>query len=73
MADDNAGDDNSEVFDFESTEFTRDDLVGALHDMVNKYSKLSKSFEKVKAEKKNLTYQVGKSTCCKVYLLKLVS
>ncbi|KZV15571.1 hypothetical protein F511_16641 [Dorcoceras hygrometricum] len=43
-----------EVFDFANTEFTREDLIGALNDMVKEYRKLSHSFEEIKAENKNL-------------------
>ncbi|KZV15624.1 hypothetical protein F511_31616 [Dorcoceras hygrometricum] len=42
--------DDDEVFDFSNAEFTRDDLVTALNDMVKEYRKLSRSFEEVKAE-----------------------
>ncbi|KZV26068.1 hypothetical protein F511_13946 [Dorcoceras hygrometricum] len=42
--------DDDEVFDFANTEFTRDDLVTALNDMVKEYRKLSHSFEEAKAE-----------------------
>ncbi|KZV50163.1 hypothetical protein F511_20411 [Dorcoceras hygrometricum] len=40
-----------EVFDFSIVEFTREDLIGALNDMVQEYRKLSHTFEEVKAEK----------------------
>ncbi|KZV51619.1 hypothetical protein F511_24992 [Dorcoceras hygrometricum] len=42
--------DDDEVFDFSNVEFTRDDLVIALNDMVKEYQKLSHSFEEAKAE-----------------------
>ncbi|KZV47746.1 hypothetical protein F511_42139 [Dorcoceras hygrometricum] len=42
--------DDDEVFYFSNAEFTRDDLVTALNDMVKEYRKLSRSFEEVKAE-----------------------
>ncbi|KZV40605.1 hypothetical protein F511_33156 [Dorcoceras hygrometricum] len=42
--------DDDEVFDFSNVEFTRDDLVTALNDMVKEYRKLSHSFEEAKAE-----------------------
>ncbi|KZV52323.1 hypothetical protein F511_31569 [Dorcoceras hygrometricum] len=45
---DQASDD--EVFDFSNIEFTREDLVIALNDMVKEYRKLSHSFEEIKAE-----------------------
>ncbi|KZV17474.1 hypothetical protein F511_12580 [Dorcoceras hygrometricum] len=47
MADQTSDD---EVFDFSNIEFTREDLVSALNDMVKEYRKLSHSFEEVKAE-----------------------
>ncbi|KZV30336.1 hypothetical protein F511_37219 [Dorcoceras hygrometricum] len=46
-------DDNDEVFDISNLEFTREDLVTALDDMVHEYKKLSQSFEEVKAEKES--------------------
>ncbi|KZV51399.1 hypothetical protein F511_17270 [Dorcoceras hygrometricum] len=47
MADQTSDD---EVFDFSNVEFTRENLVSALNDMVKEYSKLSHSFEEAKAE-----------------------
>ncbi|KZV38682.1 hypothetical protein F511_34423 [Dorcoceras hygrometricum] len=47
MADQTSDD---EVFNFSNVEFTREDLVSALNDMVKEYRKLSHSFEEVKAE-----------------------
>ncbi|KZV54869.1 hypothetical protein F511_37774 [Dorcoceras hygrometricum] len=47
MADQTSDD---EVFDFSNVEFTREDLVSALNDMVKEYRKLSHSFEEIKAE-----------------------
>ncbi|KZV42377.1 hypothetical protein F511_40661 [Dorcoceras hygrometricum] len=41
-----------EVFDFSNIEFTREDLISALHEMVDEYRKLSQTFEEVKAENK---------------------
>ncbi|KZV52119.1 hypothetical protein F511_07074 [Dorcoceras hygrometricum] len=49
---DHASDD--EVFDFANTEFTREDLVTALNDMVKEYRMLSRSFKEVKAENMSL-------------------
>ncbi|KZV54122.1 hypothetical protein F511_34981 [Dorcoceras hygrometricum] len=46
--------DDDEVFDFSNVEFTRDDLVTALNDMVKEYRKLSHSFEEAKAENMSL-------------------
>ncbi|KZV50138.1 spindle pole body component 110-like [Dorcoceras hygrometricum] len=43
-------DDTEEVFDFSSPEFTREDLVTALNEMVLEYNKVSQSFEEVKAK-----------------------
>ncbi|KZV16375.1 hypothetical protein F511_11510 [Dorcoceras hygrometricum] len=45
--------DTEEVFDFSNSEFTRDDLVTTLIDMVKEYKKLSQSFEEVKDEKES--------------------
>ncbi|KZV19148.1 hypothetical protein F511_10039 [Dorcoceras hygrometricum] len=45
-------DDTEEVFDFYSPEFTREDIVTALK-MVLEYTKLSQSFEEVKAERES--------------------
>ncbi|XP_073282378.1 uncharacterized protein [Primulina huaijiensis] len=51
MADDAELESASEqVFDFSSTDFTREELISTLHDMVNEYHKLARSFEKVRAE-----------------------
>ncbi|KZV36566.1 hypothetical protein F511_23595 [Dorcoceras hygrometricum] len=46
--------DEDEVFDFSNVDFTRDDLVIALNDMVKEYRKLSHSFEEAKAENMSL-------------------
>ncbi|KZV48257.1 hypothetical protein F511_43540 [Dorcoceras hygrometricum] len=46
--------DDDEVFDFSNVEFTRDDLVIALNDMVKEYRKLSHSFKEAKAENMSL-------------------
>ncbi|KZV53550.1 hypothetical protein F511_42254 [Dorcoceras hygrometricum] len=51
MADQTSDD---EVFDFSIIEFTREDLVTALNDMVKEYMKLSHSFEEAKAENMSL-------------------
>ncbi|KZV07143.1 hypothetical protein F511_45375 [Dorcoceras hygrometricum] len=45
---------DDEVFDFSNIEFTREDLVTALNDMVKEYRKLSHSFEEAKAENMSL-------------------
>ncbi|KZV30819.1 hypothetical protein F511_34161 [Dorcoceras hygrometricum] len=41
-----------EVFEFSNVEFTREDLMSALNDMVQEYRKLSHTFEEIKAETK---------------------
>ncbi|KZV18146.1 hypothetical protein F511_28963 [Dorcoceras hygrometricum] len=43
-----------EVFDFSNIEFTREDLICALNEMVHEYRKLSQTFEEVKAENVDL-------------------
>ncbi|KZV54911.1 hypothetical protein F511_31334 [Dorcoceras hygrometricum] len=48
-----------EVFDFSNIEFTREDLISALHEMVDEYRKLSQTFEEVKAENKSLKNSSG--------------
>ncbi|KZV36925.1 hypothetical protein F511_16620 [Dorcoceras hygrometricum] len=39
-----------EVFDFSNTEFTREDLINALNEMVHEYRKPSQTFKEIKAE-----------------------
>ncbi|KZV23551.1 hypothetical protein F511_36489 [Dorcoceras hygrometricum] len=46
-------DETDEVFDFSNIDFTREDLVTALNDMVVEYRMLSQSFEEVKTEKES--------------------
>ncbi|KZT76878.1 hypothetical protein F511_46097 [Dorcoceras hygrometricum] len=46
-------DDTKEVFDFSNPEFTREDLVTALKEMVLEYKKLSQSFKEFKAEEES--------------------
>ncbi|KZV07045.1 hypothetical protein F511_45472 [Dorcoceras hygrometricum] len=46
--------DDDEVFDFSNVEFTREDLVQALNDMVHEYKTLSHTFEEIKAENASL-------------------
>ncbi|KZV48341.1 hypothetical protein F511_24447 [Dorcoceras hygrometricum] len=41
---------DDEVFDFSNVEFTREDLVQALNDIVHEFKSLSHSFEEIKAE-----------------------
>ncbi|KZV48919.1 hypothetical protein F511_09707 [Dorcoceras hygrometricum] len=54
--------DEDEVFDFSNVEFTRDDLVIALNDMVKEYHKLSHSFEEAKAENMSLKSSSAESS-----------
>ncbi|XP_073025164.1 uncharacterized protein [Primulina eburnea] len=63
MADVEPNSTSEKVFDFDSDEFTRIDLIKALHDMVGEYSRLSQSFEEIKIENLNLKNQVSKFTC----------
>ncbi|KZV31152.1 hypothetical protein F511_28251 [Dorcoceras hygrometricum] len=46
-------DDTEEGFDFSNPEFTREDLVTALNEMVLEYKKLSQSFAEFKAEEES--------------------
>lgn len=51
MADDSeATSSYQQVFDFSSLEFTRAELVTSLHEMVEEYQKLAKTFDEVKAK-----------------------
>ncbi|KZV52675.1 hypothetical protein F511_21055, partial [Dorcoceras hygrometricum] len=47
--------DTDELFDFSNLEFTREDLVTTLNDMVQEYKKLSKTLEEVKAKRESYT------------------
>ncbi|XP_073019403.1 uncharacterized protein [Primulina eburnea] len=51
------------VFDFNSEEFTREDLVTALHDMVNEFKGLYMKFNEADAEKKDLKNKLTLSSC----------
>ncbi|KZV17654.1 hypothetical protein F511_25425 [Dorcoceras hygrometricum] len=51
-----------EVFDLPNVEFTQDDLVIALNDMVKEYRKLSHSFEEAKAENNSLKSSSAESS-----------
>ncbi|XP_073049448.1 uncharacterized protein [Primulina eburnea] len=51
------------IFDFNSEEFTREDLVTALHDMVNEFKGLSMKFNEADAEKKDLKNKLTLSSC----------
>ncbi|KZV43820.1 purple acid phosphatase-like protein (ISS) [Dorcoceras hygrometricum] len=57
---DHASDD--EVFEFANTEFTREDLVQALNDMVHEYMTLSHTFEEIKAENASLKNSSAESS-----------
>ncbi|KZV25091.1 hypothetical protein F511_43435 [Dorcoceras hygrometricum] len=78
MADQTSDD---EVFDFSNVEFTREDLVSALNDMVKEYRKLSHSFEEVKAETSDLknssaepsAVEIGEADSLKIELSKLTA
>ncbi|KZV42533.1 hypothetical protein F511_36370 [Dorcoceras hygrometricum] len=43
-----------EVFDFSNSEFTQEDLINALNEMVHEYRKLSQIFEEIKDENNGL-------------------
>ncbi|XP_073138774.1 uncharacterized protein [Henckelia pumila] len=45
---------SEQVFDFSSEEFTREELIKALHDMANEYHQLSLAFNEVRAKQKDL-------------------
>ncbi|KZV30662.1 hypothetical protein F511_43497 [Dorcoceras hygrometricum] len=60
-----------EVFDFSSLEFTREELISALHEMVNEYRKLSQTFEEVKAENGSLKNSSGEPDNLKTEISKL--
>ncbi|KZV29778.1 hypothetical protein F511_44261 [Dorcoceras hygrometricum] len=70
---------DDEVFDFSNTEFTREDLITALNEMVHEYKKLSQTFEEVKAENMDLknssvepnTVQLGETDSLQIELSKL--
>ncbi|XP_047339717.1 uncharacterized protein LOC124943211 [Impatiens glandulifera] len=52
--------DDNEVFDFSSDDFTRDDLIIALNDMVIEYKKLSESFNDIafKSDKSGIRHEL---------------
>ncbi|KZV34319.1 hypothetical protein F511_21412, partial [Dorcoceras hygrometricum] len=78
MADQTSDD---EVFDFSNIEFTREDLVSALNDMVKEYRKLSHTFEEVKAGKADLknssvepsTVELGEADSLQIEFNKLMA
>ncbi|KZV24214.1 hypothetical protein F511_25771 [Dorcoceras hygrometricum] len=51
-----------EVFDFSNTEFTREDQINALNEMVHEYRKLSQTFDEVKAENNGLKNSSSESS-----------
>ncbi|KZV58056.1 hypothetical protein F511_37475 [Dorcoceras hygrometricum] len=59
MADQTSDD---EVFDFSNIEFTREDLVQALNNMVHEYKTLSHTFEEIKAENASLKNSSAESS-----------
>ncbi|KZV46567.1 hypothetical protein F511_39311 [Dorcoceras hygrometricum] len=44
----------NEVFDFSNSEFTREDLINAVNEMVHEYRKISQTFEEIKDENNGL-------------------
>ncbi|KZV50709.1 hypothetical protein F511_19621 [Dorcoceras hygrometricum] len=70
---------DDEVFDFSNIEFTREDLINALNEMIHEYKKLSQTFEEVKAENMDLknssvepsTAQLGETESLQIELSKL--
>ncbi|XP_073290999.1 uncharacterized protein [Primulina huaijiensis] len=71
MADTESTSTSGEVFNFDSNEFTRTDLVNALHDMVEDCSDLKVEISKLKTEneKENTEYQTMRSENQKLSLL----
>ncbi|KZV44874.1 hypothetical protein F511_32636 [Dorcoceras hygrometricum] len=53
---------DDEVFDFSNNEYTREDLVQALNDMVHEYKTLSHTFEEIKAENASLKNSSAESS-----------
>ncbi|KZV32023.1 hypothetical protein F511_23136 [Dorcoceras hygrometricum] len=70
---------DEEVFYFSNTEFTREDLIASLNEMVHEYRKLYQTFEEVKAENVDLknssveprSVQLGKDDSLQIELSKL--
>ncbi|KZV33475.1 hypothetical protein F511_38420 [Dorcoceras hygrometricum] len=63
---DHASDD--EVFDFANTEFTREDLIQELNDMVHEYKTLSHTFEEIKAENENIYHSTSDISAVGVFV-----
>ncbi|XP_073120346.1 uncharacterized protein [Henckelia pumila] len=55
--------DDIEVLDFNSSDFTQEELIQALNEMVAEYKKLSISFEEAKTEKSCLIDKSRESSC----------
>ncbi|XP_073017771.1 uncharacterized protein [Primulina eburnea] len=51
------------IFDFNSVEFTREDLVTSLHDMVDEFKRLSHQFNEATTEKQKLENKLALSSC----------
>ncbi|KZV14177.1 hypothetical protein F511_14624 [Dorcoceras hygrometricum] len=72
---------DDEVFDFSKIEFTREDLVNELNDMVKEYRKLSDTFDEVKSENDDLknssaepsVVELGEADSLKIELSKLTA
>ncbi|KZV42962.1 hypothetical protein F511_42550 [Dorcoceras hygrometricum] len=70
---------DDEVFDFSNSEFTREDLINALNEMVHEYRKLYQTFEEIKAENgclknssvESRTSQLEDTDCLQTELSKL--
>ncbi|KZV17469.1 hypothetical protein F511_40637 [Dorcoceras hygrometricum] len=58
--------DDDEVFEFSNVEFTREDLVQALNDMVHEYKTLSHTFEEIKAQNASLKNSSAESSSNKL-------
>ncbi|XP_073138522.1 uncharacterized protein [Henckelia pumila] len=63
MANSQHEEDDTEVFDFNSSDFTQEELIQALNEMVTEYKKLSTSFEEAKTKKACLIDKSRESSC----------
>ncbi|XP_073119887.1 uncharacterized protein [Henckelia pumila] len=63
MANSQHEEDNTEIFDFNSSDFAQEELIQALNDMVTEYKNLSTSFEEEKTEKPCLIDKSRESGC----------